>query len=80
MSGEGVKEFFWLECPSCEWDCVVGPPGIGDLGLTCPLCAADNGRDVYLLTNHGEMPDKVEGHDARKATKDPQPQQGDRDE
>lgn len=62
---------FHLECPACEWDCIVGPPGVGDLGLCCPLCAADNGRDVRLRTVGGErdLPATVEGRDARASVR-----------
>lgn len=58
--------YFHLECPACGWDCVVGAPDLGDLGLTCPLCASDNGRDVYLRIQVGPLPATVEGHDARR--------------
>jgi hypothetical protein len=64
------RTFYLLECPSCEWDCITGPPTVGDLGLTCPLCAGDNGRDVQLRTKQtgaaDELPVSVEGRDARK--------------
>lgn len=59
-------KLFHLECPACEWDCIVGPPGVGDLGLMCPLCAGDSGRSVTLRTIVGPLPDRVEGHDARE--------------
>lgn len=58
---------FWLECPSCEWDCIVGPPSIGNLNLYCTLCAEDNGRTVTLRTRDEPLPATVEGADVRSA-------------
>jgi hypothetical protein len=63
-SGGKPDVFFWLVCPSCEWDCVIVRAET-EVGLTCPLCAEDNGRDVYLRGGEGIAPDKVEGYDAR---------------
>ena len=61
--------FFHMECPACEWDCIVGPPGLGDLGICCPLCAEDNGRTVTVRTEARVSRDwtgTVEGSDDRK--------------
>lgn len=63
----GEARFFHLECPSCEWDCIIAAAD-AELGLTCPICAEDNGRDVYLRSGLGDLPDRVEGHDARVST------------
>jgi hypothetical protein len=63
-------DFFWLECPSCEWDCVISACRT-ELGLTCPMCAEDNGRDVWLRGGIGDMPATVEGCDDRRAALKP---------
>lgn len=59
------QPFFYLVCPSCEFDCVIAAAKSG-LGLRCPVCAEDNGRDVYLRSSATDpIPDKVEGCDDR---------------
>lgn len=60
-----TPRFFYLECPSCEWDCVIAASET-EMGLMCPVCAEDNGRDVYLRGGLGPTPEKVEGYDARQ--------------
>lgn len=56
--------YYYYWCFDCEWDCVVH--GIPTEDLFCPLCAADNGRDVRLLGRPARPSDHPEGRDARK--------------
>jgi hypothetical protein len=59
-----MSRFFYLECPSCEWDCVIAAVE-AEGGETCPLCAEDNGQDVYLRSREAQDSDRPEGWDAR---------------
>jgi hypothetical protein len=58
-------KFFYLECPVCEWDCVVASAAT-NMGLMCPVCAEDNGREIWLRGRDAEPEDRPEGHDARR--------------
>lgn len=60
-----MTSFVYFECPECEWNCVLTKRE-SELGLTCPLCAGDNGRDVYLHSRDAAEDDRPEGVDARR--------------
>lgn len=53
----------YLQCPDCQWDCVLplAPP------VGCPLCMEDSHRFVLLTRRPATDDDKPEGYDARKA-------------
>lgn len=54
-----------FECPDCQWDTVLGAIPIRT--IFCPICAADNGRDVAVRPAGPvtEATPRAEGPDAR---------------
>lgn len=59
-------QFHYGECPVCEFSVVTEgiPP---KLASNCGMCAADNGRDVWMRFREATDADKPEGYDARAA-------------
>ena len=56
--------YFFGVCRDCEFSVVtdgIPPP----LARCCPLCAEDNGRDVFMGFQPATADDKPEGYDAR---------------
>ena len=44
-----MVELYWFECPVCEYDSGEAGGQLVPRGEhLCPLCAADNGRDVAM--------------------------------
>lgn len=60
-----MAAYLYLECPVCEWDCVLAKSG-SEMGLSCPLCAGDSGRGVYLRSRDATDDDRPEGADERQ--------------
>lgn len=60
-----MSGFVYFECPACEWDCVLIRRE-SHVRLTCPLCAEDNGREVYLRSREAVEEDRPEGPDDRE--------------
>jgi hypothetical protein len=67
--------YLYFYCPDCEWDTVHketepdDPTHLHKFRYTCPLCAEDNGRDVFLRWRQALESDKPEAYDARKDTR-----------
>jgi hypothetical protein len=62
--------FTYWECKDCGFDAVTFDAAMpGGLRPSCPLCAADNGRDVLMSSRVAKDTDKVEGRDARPKVK-----------
>lgn len=60
-----MTAFEYFECPDCGFDSVQRSDFDGS--NVCPLCAGDNGRDVWMRRRPALDTDKPEGHDARRS-------------
>jgi hypothetical protein len=67
-------DFIYFECSDCGFDSVqrIDFEGI----YSCPLCAGDSGRDVYMTKRVCREDDKPEGFDARLGTREEQEAKG----
>lgn len=60
--------FTYWECRDCGYDAVTRNGVMQDSAPICPLCAGDNGRDVYMKGRPATAEDTgIEGPDARRA-------------
>lgn len=62
--GREQPDFIYLECQDCGFDSVQKADFDGS--DYCPLCAADNGRDVQMRRRVCLNTDRPEGRDARR--------------
>lgn len=61
--------FTYWECRDCGFDAVTLDSAYKLTRPICPLCAADNGRDVAMSGRVAQSTDKVEGIDQRDLSK-----------
>lgn len=60
-----VVRFLYLECPVCQWNCVL-PGGLAGAPMFCTLCVTDSGHEVLMQGREALEADKVEGCDVRQ--------------
>jgi len=61
-----MTDYFYCECPECEFSLVIegNDPKVGK--INCPLCLEDCGHYTKMTERPARDADQPEGYDARK--------------